>query len=469
MNTIRHARPQATGSRAGRVAARLFVAASMGLSLAHADPGPFVLPGSGCPMAHCDARMSDTAGTSSPMVARRIAIDRSSAGAKGGLGCVSNLRLVACTSGASDASQPNLTVYDADGRRIWDDGGILGSTAWLSAPLISEAGHVIAADQDRLLRADPLGGVIQWQVAKPDQGTPISPVLIGADGGMVLLATKAPAQGGRAELSVWDTATGALLSHQPILDPLTGVGYATLNTPAVRGNRAYVLASAEDSGDDGRLYAIDVCESADCGGRGTVRIAWHFGFDGPSSASPVLIGNRLFFDGLRGSRGTFHAVDDLGASAAAVWEQRFAARFGASAAQDPRGGLWVAPWQSGSLLRLDEGTGAVVQTVDLSAANGLPPGYSVVTATTVSTSAAGAVVLTAGIQVPGRSSTLPTYLSAVDVSSSETGAALWIFQVAPNARINAATGQSPIVINDAGARRVVVKGTRSSTFFIGEP
>ena len=104
----------------------------------------FVLPASGCPMAHCDARMSDAVQATSPTVARRISIDRSSPGSKGGLGCVSNGSLVACTSGSTRSTLSNLIVYNADGVRLWEDGGILGSTAWLSAPMISTDGHVIA-------------------------------------------------------------------------------------------------------------------------------------------------------------------------------------------------------------------------------------------------------------------------------------------------------------------------------------
>ena len=429
----------------------------------------FTLPDSGCPMAHCDARMSDAVGASSPASARRIALDRSAPGAKGGLGCVSNGSLAACTGGSSQATRSNLVVYDADGNRVWDDGGILGSTAWLSAAMISTSGQVIAADQNWLLRADPVAGTVLWQSPKPDLGTPISPVLIGSAGDMVLLATKASVLGGTAELSVWDVASGTLLSHQPIVDPLTGVAYATLNTPAVRGNRAYVLAAADGDADDGRLYAIDVCESAACGGRGTFSVVWHFGFDGPSSASPVLIGDRVFFDGLKGRKvGTYHAVDDLGNSAAAAWQQSFSGRFGASASQDPRGGIWVAPFESGLFLRLDEGTGTTVQTVDVSTVAGLEPGYSPVTAVSVSSSDAGAVVLTAGVQTPGQSDVLPAYLLALDVSTAETGTALWRFQMAATAKTNAATGQMPVVVNANGSRRVVVKGTRSGTFFIVE-
>jgi hypothetical protein len=199
-------------------------------------------------------------------------------------------------------------------------------------------------------------------------------------------------------------------------------------------------------------------------------IAWHHPFEGPASASPLLIGNRIFFDGLRGrSAGLYHAVDDLGSTAGAVWTRRFGARFGANAAQDPRGGLWVAPWQSGTLLRLSELNGSTLQTVDVSGVLGLAAGYSVVTASTMSSTANGAPVLTFGAQNKASSASTAPQVAAVDVGISPAGTMLWRYRVSASALVNAATGQFPIVVNAAGAKRVVFRGTASATFFIGEP
>lgn len=437
---------------------------------ASADAGPFVLPSTGCPMAHCDARMSDNVAQRSPSVAQEVRVWRNSAGAVGGLGCVSNTRLVACTGSADPALLSNLSVYDADGNLVWEDGGRLNATAWYGAAMISDNDQVIAADQRRLLRADPRTGTILWQSDKPDDGTPISPVLVGSDASMVLLATKSDAGVGTPELSIWDAATGALLSHQALVDPVSGVLYGTINTPAVKGNRAYVLAAGVGAPDNGRLYAIDVCESDACGGRGQLRIVWHHPFDGPASASPLRIGDKLFFDGLRGrSTGLFYRVDDLGSSASEVWKKSFTGRFGASAAQDPRGGLWFFPWQSGQLLRVSERNGTVQQTLDVSAVLGLAAGYSPVTALSVSTSGTNAVVLTFGTQNKSTSVGTGPHVAAIDVSTSTAGTALWSYRVSNNALRLAPTGQYPIVVNAEGARRVVFRGTTSGTFFIGEP
>jgi outer membrane protein assembly factor BamB len=446
------------------------VAAMSVACMATAQATSFVLPAAGCPMAHCDAQMSDAVNMTSPAVGQAVRIDAESAGALRGLGCVSNGRLAACTGSADPATKSNLTVYDADGNIVWQDPGLLGASAWMSAAMISEAGHVIAADPQWLLRVDPLSGTVLWRSAKPDAGKPISPVLAGTAADMVVLATLASSDAGRADMSVWDVETGALLASQPIVDPVSGTAYVTLNTPAVRGNRVYVLTSAQDNPADGRLYAFDLCESARCGGRGAIQPVWYFAFSGPSAASPLVIGRRIFFDGLRaGGAGQFLAVDDRGRSARRVWRQSFAAKFSASAARDPRGGVWVFPWDSGTLLRLNEATGAVDQSIDVGAVLGVGAGYSPVTAVSVSRSAAGAVVLSFGVQPVAPSPGRGPYLGLVDVSTAQAGTLLWNFRLSNSAGINSLTGQFPIVANPAGSRRVVLRATNSSTFFIGEP
>lgn len=107
----------------------------------------------------------------------------------------------------------------------------------------------------------------------------------------------------------------ALLWHQPLTDAANGRTYETKNTPAVAGARAYLSTEAHGIDSDGRLVAIDVCDASDCGVRGKSTLAWHYDFRGPSGASPLLVGKRLFFDGSAPSRqGVLIAVDDLGAA-----------------------------------------------------------------------------------------------------------------------------------------------------------
>lgn len=430
----------------------------------------FQLPAAGCPMAHCDSRQSDRTGSIVPSSATLIAVDTVPVGG-GGLGCSSNQSIVACSYRGDPLVQSNIVVYDADGRRIWEDGGVFGWQAWMSAPIVGADGSVIAADPVWLMRAQPSTGTLLWKVAKPDPGTPISPVLAGATQSMVFLATKDNLSGGVPAMTTWDVGTGALLSQLPLRDPVTSELYITRNTVAVNGSRAYVLASRLSDETDGRLYAVDICEAAACGGRGTMSLRWYHAFKGPSGASPLLVGSTIFFDGRPNSRaGALMAVIDEGSSARLLWSRRFPSTFGVSPAHDPRGGIWVhyvAP-DGRTLMRLSERTGRLLQEINASTVLGVAPGYVAHSVVTMSTSSSGAVVAMFGAQ-PGGTSTLPTYLAAVDVSSTPGGSLLWRHQVGPNKDVNAAGGQFPIVVNAAGARRVVFEGSKRSAFFVGEP
>lgn len=131
--------------------------------LAMAPVAALTLGTEGCPMAHCDGRMSDLTNAVGPTTAVAVSVDRTAPPAVGGLGCVSNTRLVACTGGGDPALTSNLIVYDADGNRLWDDGGLLGATAWKSVPILGSDDRLIAADQDTVLMADLKTGQIDRQ------------------------------------------------------------------------------------------------------------------------------------------------------------------------------------------------------------------------------------------------------------------------------------------------------------------
>jgi hypothetical protein len=418
-------------------------------------------------MAHCDQRLSDQVGIAVPESAELVSVDPNTPGGAG-LGCSSNTRIAACTYAS------NLIVYDAEGTRLWDATGLLGPSAGKSAAIVGPDDTVVAADSDRVMRVDPQAGRVMWSGRKRDRGEPISPVLVGDAGDyMVFIATwsawSGPSTPGTAEVSVWDLRSGRRLSSAPVVDESTGKLYVTRNTPSVNGSRAYVTMGASGDLADGRLYALDVCNASQCGGRGRVSVAWYLPFRGGSGASPTLIGNRIYFDGRESnSVGTFMAVEDTGAQPVLAWSREFSGLFYASAAVDSRGGVWVATAPATTLMRLDEDTGATLQTVSVGDVLGLEPGYAVGSVLTGGYSAEGEMALTFGAFFPGRSE-MPTYLAAVDVGSSPEGSALWRYNVAPSFVQNAAAGQFPILVNQAGARRMPIVGKTSSTFFIGEP
>lgn len=463
---------QRESSRANALA---WVVAVLATAPAHSQGTGFPLPVAGCPMAHCDPRMSDQVRVAGPDSVAWTRVDTTVAGGSG-LGCVSNLRQAACTYRGDPLRQSNLVVYDAEGRRVWEDRGLMGTTAWQSAPIIGDDGSVIAADQARVVRVQPATGTVLWNSAKPDPGVPMSPVLIGASRGMVFIATNGSASGsGSPAISVYDVTTGALLYSAALVDATTGRTYVTRNTPAVSGTRAYVLANAVGDTNDGRMFALDVCEAADCGPRGRWKVGWSFAFKGPSGASPLLIGRTLYFDGRPGNAqgaGSFMAVTDQGTTPRLKWQRFFPLLFGVSAAQDARGGMWVAPTNGTTgasiLLRLNADTGATDQQIDVSAAFGLPAGYGSISVLTGASTRAGAMSLVFGVQT-SQTGVQPAYVGMIDVASSATGRLVWRVPMGTIEQPNPASSQFPVVVNARGSRRVIVNGGRSSTFFFGEP
>jgi hypothetical protein len=448
----------------------------LGLALALALPAaaqvaPFTLPRSGCPMAHCDARMSDQVRTLVPSVGHLVRRDPARSGGDNfGLGCSSNQHLVACSLRGDPAEHPNLVVFDGDGRRIWDDGGRLGEEAWMSIPLVGKDDTVIAADRHQVLRAEPLTGRILWISSKPDPGHPISPIPAGTDDSLLFIAT-APSGEGEAAMSVWDHATGALLSYMPLVDVTTGQRYVTRNTPAARGNRVYVLAESETDPTDGRLVAIDLCNSVECGGRGRMVIRWSYSFKGPSGSSPLVVGTRIYFDGRpTQGKGRVHALVDQGVRARLLWQRDFSSILIFSATHDPRGGLWVAPATAAqTLLRLNADTGQTDQQVMLSEVLALEPGYSANSVLSIYESAERQPVLMVAVGRPD-APTFPDHLAAIDVGTKPSGVRVWSLPLRADGRpYSAAWRQLPVVVNAAGARRIVFPGFRSGVYFIGEP
>jgi hypothetical protein len=85
-----------------------------------------------------------------------------------------------------------------------------------------------------------------------------------------------------------------------------------------------------------------------------------------------VIGDCIYFDGDRASplgpfAPRFFAVRDEGSSARLLWKYELSGPAAASAARDPRGGLWVFALGGTSLVRLREHDGALLDTIDLPA------------------------------------------------------------------------------------------------------
>ena len=282
-------------------------------------------------------------------------------GSRQGLGCSANGTIAACTySGSSD----NLVAYDYDGTILWASGTVLNGSAYSSAPLVLQDGSVIACDDEVVVRFDAGGGIV-WQSPLVEGGIPVSPVTTD-DGSIVLVGT----YGG--PVYAWHMASGELAGLLYVRASPDDPGFfETVNTPAVRGNRLYVVGhhqvgGVRDADSLSWMVAIDVVPGAVALDQ-RLHIAWHYEFGGPSRASPLLIGpDVLSMPTVRQSappRPPDTAVRDLGT------RPRYAG-------SGPPGGRWrpcdprpaelltytlFSPW----VVRRTAATGAVVQAVNL--------------------------------------------------------------------------------------------------------
>ena len=415
------------------------------------QPPAFVLPAQGCPMAHCDPRMSDAVNATPPMNPTVLYHDPVPMGSGYGLGCSSNLQVVACTY--RNRTSANLVVYGSDGHMIFTSGGLLNSTAWTSAPIVDASGGVIAADNTYLIRYAPDGRIL-WQAALPG-GLPISPVLTA--NGFILVAT----DGG--PISAYSLRTGTLLGTLTVTDA-AGRAYLTKNTPAINGNRAYISMAARSNSSYGQLVAIDVDPS---NAAAPLSLKWAFPFGGPSGASPLFIGNMIYFDGAHltpnGTAGPYmFGLQDLGNTCSLIWKEVMSSPVKANAAQDPRGGLWVFASGSSVLLRLSETSGAVLQSVDVNALVNRPFIEKPSSALSIVRGPNRETMMLLGVS-PASGSGNPSFAVALNLDSSTL---VWAVQLADG---DMATSQFPLVVNSQGAPLVVFPGTDSGAYFVGDP
>jgi len=306
----------------------------------------------GCAMAHCDVRMSDWAVYPLPGPNTQIlwhdTINNSDIGVGRGLGCSTNGNRVACSFGNLPAGYPdlpcepisnNLVVYEYAGfnglpYKRWSSGNIFDCTLFASAPIIMASGSVIAADTSHMVRFRASGSTL-WDVPK-SPGLPTSPLL--TPNGTVILANY------MGPIEAFDVVTGESLGLLDLIEE--GGRYHTLNTPALRGNRMYILTGQSLYPTKGRLYAIDLNYGSPP--NQFFQVAWYVNYGGISGASPLLArSDMILFDGDRLYAGGpldphVYAVQDNGDSGTIVWTKAMPGIMRVSFAQDRRGGFWVA-------------------------------------------------------------------------------------------------------------------------------
>lgn len=426
-----------------------------------AEPGAleqglsFSLGSQGCPMAHCDGRMSDRVNLTPPLSAATAVRwhDTAPNGSSIGLGCSSNGTVVACTykHGLLD----NLVVYGAHGFRRWSSGLHLNSDAYASAAMVSPSGDVIAADTDHVVAFNPSGSVA-WKTPTPG-GLPISPVLL--SNGAVVLATK----GG--PVSAYRSSDGALIGSLSLQDSPGSEYYDTQNTPCVSGNRVYVSTEKRnDAAHTGRLFAIDVDPAASP----PLQVRWSYAFGGPSGASPLRIGNVIYFDGDRPAPGApfdphLFAVRDTGTSGQLVWMKAMEGQIAASAAEDPRGGLWVFGVLRRHLIRYHPDTGAELQRVDLDALMAEPGIHTPSSAMSIAGSSSQPVMIVGAVTAM---SSDPSWVVGIDLVP---GTRLWKAMLAPARSTDWTAAQFAIARTTLGKPYVVFPGNYSGAYGVAEP
>lgn len=440
----------------GRIVCSIVLAALLAGFLTSAAADDFLVGTVGCPMAHCDNQMSDTLNLAAPRkpvgVTWRREVNR---GSKGGLGCSSNGTVVACTFvGDGD----NLVVYDADGEQLWTSDDLLFEGAVASAPIVAVDGSVIATDGRYLIRFDPQGGIVWMQ--ETAGGLPFSPVL--TDSGFIVLATLL------GPVSTYDLETGLLIAERWLgRNARTPWSYFhTWNTPAVRGDRVYIVTERNfpNPFNEGRLYAIDVSATG-------LEEAWVVRFGSSSGGSPLVVDDSVFFDVDRRWAGfnvpvrpKVIAVRDLGGSGTVRWSHKVPSglRVALSFGRDPRGGVWYFGAGDTYMLRLDEATGQVIEKLDIDALVSEPLPHGPASTMTMAGTETDPVLITSASPIFGFFSILAIEL--------KTHRVLWKVPICFSTFADRCgnVGQFSAVMR-GGTPAVVFSTNKIGVFSIGEP
>jgi hypothetical protein len=192
-----------------------------------------------------------------------------------------------------------------------------------------------------------------------------------------------------APVAVYNGKSGALIGSLFLYGSGTsGPYYETINVPCAGNgsyrNRVYVSTNLSTNQNQGALWALDIDPTNLAN---PISPAWSVTFDGPSGASPLCIGNNVYFDGAGFTPGddagtTIFGVQDNGSSATMLFHVSLGAGtepVTCNFAMDPRavGGFWHEIQYDTNIYHRDGATGNIIETLDVSsllAASGALPG-----------------------------------------------------------------------------------------------
>jgi outer membrane protein assembly factor BamB len=426
-------------------------------------------------VGHCDPQNSDVEPVTVPTTGvTQTWTSTANLYNNSGLGCTVGLAFALCKGMNPTSSlaydQPYLYALDiATGKPLWNSGTAVNGSVNGSAPLIDANDNSYVSDDNYLVSFDAAGHV-RWSVPNPVQHVLMS-MNTTADGHLVSQGSH------RAQIVVIDPTTGQVTGSLVLTDTINEVPgiFITTNMVSVWGNRLYTLTQFQPNAGgatqftQGRLYAVDVVN-------GVPQVAWHWdGFIGPSGASPLTIVDTpyptIYFDGQGRTVGDphhpwFFALQDRGSNPALLWAKNYAAVYGTpntffafSAARDPRGGVWEHVGRDSRLLRVDEQTGALLQTIDCAALFGA--GYQPSSVMSIAANG-GRPIMYQGV-INNTTSLEPNYLVAFDLT---TGTPLWKIPVGQSMQNNVLDGPFPIG-QEGGAEYLVTQRWDGTVFGFG--
>ena len=323
--------------------------------------------------------------------------------------------------------------------------------------MIDDRGGVIAADDLHLVRFQP-DGTVKWKTPTPG-GIPISPVIV--ENMVVILATN------DGPLAAFDTGTGKLIGKRYLVDTVGAEEfYDTENTPGVSGNRIYVSTEKRNDPDHtARLWAVDVVPGSP---DGVIQPKWSFEFGGPSGASPLIVGDTIYFDGDRLNPGEdenphLFALQDNGDTCSLKWTHPMETPVKASCSRDPRGGVWAFAPRRQYLYRFDSEDGEMIDRLDIDAMVDEPGVDIPASVMTIAGDPTQPVMI---ISTIGTLEGQPARIMAIDLS---TETKLWKINISEDWSIEYTSSQFAFVEDDAGRPVVIFPTSSSGAYGVGAP
>ncbi|MGD0363470.1 MAG: FG-GAP-like repeat-containing protein [Bryobacteraceae bacterium] len=282
---------------------------------------------------------------------------------------------------------------------------------------------------------------------------------------------------GAAPVTVFSGTTGAVLSSNYLYQTgNSGPYYASTNTPCVNNgsypNRLYILTNLQNDQTQGALWAVDVDPTNLAS---PMTPAWNVIIHGPSGASPLCVGNNVYFDGAGIVPGdnvgtTIFGVQDNGTSGSFLFQQALGPgtqMVTCNFALDPRpeGGFWhVIQWDP-SIYHRDFNTGNLIESVNVSnllVAQGAPSStyWQAGVFTTYGTPSQPYLMLPEAAHPANLG-----YLAALNLSTLQLA---WALPLAGNdpSQYDAPGGDAVLVLDSNQNPVIVMSGKQTGAYFI---